>query len=588
MKPLSWAYALATLLFGVAAMLFFALAYPHHLHFQEQYQLFLYEWDYVGDVLSLPGGLADLIGRFLTQFFLYAWVGAGLIAALLMGMQLLTYVLLRGSHSAAAGPLAYALSFVPSLLCCCFLCDDNALMSAPVALLLVVAAALVMRCLTSDRWRLIVSLVSVPFIYQLAGAFALVYALLLVIQELRRERSFHVAVWTCVLLVVLLAVPAAWGQWMHYPLRLLYVGPHYYRQPDLFAQWAWAAACAVPVLLLLPVRFRGWMPRRRAVVTLSGLWLVLMLAGGMTVRSLQSQTQEATMAYDFMARNAMWNRILLLAEHRAPRNQVSAVALNLALAERGQLCDRMFEYPQNGLAGLLPNFDTDCVSPLATSEAFYRLGMINTAQRFVFEAQEAIPDFQKSARCYKRLAETNLINGHYEVARKYLTALQHTLFYRDWATATLALTADDAAVSAHPEYGVLRSMRSADDYYFGGNTLYSILERQLQSCPTNRIAFEYLEAACLLTLDVERALAYGSMAQSMGYAQLPSAVQQAMLIGWSQTHNAAAEPIPAYFDPALVQGFKNFCSVLKRSNGDPRSVQKQFGQTYWAYYYQHQ
>lgn len=205
------------------------------------------------------------------------------------------------------------------------------------------------------------------------------------------------------------------------------------------------------------------------------------------------------MAYDFMARNAMWNRIIQKAQQQAPRNQVSVVALNLALAERGGLVENMFKFPQNGIIGLLPGFSNDYVSPLVTSEALYRLGLINTAQCYVFEAQEAIPDFQKSARCYKRLAETNLINGDYAVARKYLNALCHTIYYRTWAEQTMALLGDEEAINAHPEYGALRQMRSNQDYFFGGNTLQQILGRQLESNPENRMAAQYLEAVYLLT-----------------------------------------------------------------------------------------
>ncbi|MCO7111572.1 DUF6057 family protein [Bacteroides uniformis] len=69
--------------------------------------------------------------------------------------------------------------------------------------------------------------------------------------------------------------------------------------------------------------------------------------------------------------------------------------------------DRMFEFYQNGTEGLLPEFQRDFTSPLPTSEAYYHLGMVNTAQRFTFEAMEAIPNFNKSGRCFKRLAETN-------------------------------------------------------------------------------------------------------------------------------------------------------------------------------------
>ena len=95
-----------TLLFGVAVLLFFGLAYPHHLHYQEQFQLFLFDRAYVWDVVRLPGGFADLLGRFCTQFFLFAWVGALIIGVLLSVVQLLTLLLIDHSpltidHSAA-------------------------------------------------------------------------------------------------------------------------------------------------------------------------------------------------------------------------------------------------------------------------------------------------------------------------------------------------------------------------------------------------------------------------------------------------------------------------------------------------------
>ena len=88
-----------TLLFAVAVILFFGLAYPHHLHYQEQFQLFLFDRTYVWDIVKLPGGVADLLGRFCTQFFLFAWVGAFIIALLRSAVQLLTLRLTNGQCS---------------------------------------------------------------------------------------------------------------------------------------------------------------------------------------------------------------------------------------------------------------------------------------------------------------------------------------------------------------------------------------------------------------------------------------------------------------------------------------------------------
>lgn len=580
MKNGRWIFLLSSTLFGVVVMLFFALAYPHHLHFQEQYQLFQFTKSYILDVLSLPGGVADLAGRFLTQFFLYAWVGATLIALVLVGIQLLAYYLLRQSREDI---FAYALSFIPAILSCCFLCDENALMSAPVALLIVLGSALSIKVIESDKLRRILALVSIPIIYMLAGAFVLAYVIVLIIGEIQRKRSLRVLPMVGGMLIVGAIVPAIWHQFVHCSLEHLYMGPHYYRVPDEFPRWAWMAVVVVPLLMPLQRILSKWNPKK-ALVVFATFWAILMLAGGVIVNTLQSQAQENIMAYDFMARNAMWNRILQKAQNQAPRNQVAAVALNLALAERDMLTSNMFEFPQNGIAGLLPNFTSDYISPLVTSEAFYRLGMVNTAQRFVFEAQEAIPDFQKSARCYKRLAETNLINGAYEVARKYLNALQYTMFYSTWATETLAMIGDDKAVEAHPEYGSLRKMRIDQEHFFGGNELHQILVWLLEAYPKNKIAFEYLEASCMLVKDVEKASNYYSYSEALGYKEVPSAIQQAMLLHWSRNRNTT-DQIPSNIQSNIFQGFKNFFSTMQAHNGNPAAVKKLYGNTYWSYYY---
>lgn len=582
MKHSGWIYLLSTLIFGVAVLLFFALAYPHHLHFQEQYQLFMFNKGYVLEVLAVPGGVADLLGRFLTQFFLYAWVGASLIALVMVGIQLLTYRLLQ---NVCSGHLNYALSFIPAIISCCFLCDENALMTAPAALTIVLGGVLAVQSISKDNVRQVIEIASIPLVYMMAGAFVLLYAVILIITEVQKRYTTKLLPVVGGILLVASLSPAIWHHFVHYSLMQLYVGPHYYRITDVFPIWAWGAVATVPLLMLLSKILSRW-SIRRTLTAHAILWTMLMLIGGDMVYSSQSQQQESIMAYDFMARNAMWNRIIQKAQQKAPKNQVAAVALNLALAERGMLTSHLFEYPQNGISGLLPSFTRDYVSPLVTSEVLYRLGMINTAQCFVFEAQEAIPDFQKSARCYKRLAETNLINGAYEVARKYLIALQNTLFYRAWATETLALIADGEAVNKHPEYGSLRKMRSNQNYFFGGTPLHQILSTQLEANPQNRIAFEYLEAACMLVKDVERATSFYSLSEPLGYQGIPRNIQQAMLLNWSQNHKIN-EPIPEYFQPDVVQEFKSFFSALQSSNGNPKSMQTVFGNTYWFYYYFH-
>ena len=446
-------HPLYTLLFGLSVLLFFGLAYSHHLHYQEQYQLFLFDSTYVWEIVRLPGGVADLLGRFSTQFFLYAWVGALIIAVLLSLVQLLMLWLTNSLSNLATGWL-YGLSFVPSFLLWLFLLDEHALMGGLWAVLLTQLAFWGYTLLPGGWTRRIVVLVTIPILYYMVGP--------------------------------------AWN------------GSHYYRYPTvtpylLYA--AWLSAIALPFLVRV---FRKWITASdRPIMTLCSFALVAAVMGSVVWKNANFKA-EKVMQYDFMASHQQWNRILQAVSAEKPNNQIGVTVQNLALGMHSMLADHLFDYNQNGLAGLLPDVKEDATSPMPTAEAFYQLGMIYVAQRTVFEAQEAILDFQKSGRCYKRLAQTNLINGSYEVARKYLTALQKTLFYRDWADETMQLLGDEEAIARHPEYGRLRRFAYDGDYYFSDHVTPEMLETLFFHNTDNRLAFEYLKAYYMLTGDRER------------------------------------------------------------------------------------
>ncbi|MDE5571434.1 MAG: hypothetical protein K2I86_05210, partial [Prevotella sp.] len=310
------------------------------------------------------------------------------------------------------------------------------------------------------------------------------------------------------------------------PVDSIWSGIHYYRYPTVFPVLLWYASLSVFILILIARIFHRWVnASKHCAVPLCSF--VLMAAGmGYLVWKNGNFKAEKVMRYDFMARHQQWNRILETINEEQPNNQIGVTVQNLALAMRGMLADHMFQYHQNGISGLLPDAERDATSPLPTAEVFYQLGMINIAQRLVFEAQEAILDFQKSARCYKRLAQTNLINGNYEVARKYLTALQKTLFYREWANETLPLLGDEKAIAKHPEYGRLRQLASDKNFYFGDHVTPQMLQTLFSSNTDNRLAYEYLMAYYLLTGDLGSFVNSVSWGDKLGYTAIPRHFQE--------------------------------------------------------------
>ena len=305
-------HLLYTLLFDVAVLLFFGLAYPHHLHYQEQYQLFLFDWDYVWDIVKLPGGVADLFGRFCTQFFLFAWVGALIIALLLSLVQLLTLRL------ANYGWL-YGLSFVPSFLLWLFLLDENALFGAVWAVLLTQLAFCGLLRLPNGWVRRILSIVAFLILYWVA-----------------------------------------------------FGGNHYYRIPNTFPTLfyaAWFSAMIIPLVMWLVVRGKKSENAQQQNNSLTPHLLVIAsfalvaVVFGTIIWEKANFKAERVMQYDFMACHQQWNRILATANAEKPNNQIGVTVQNLALAMHGQLADHLFDYRR------VPAAISDWHRPISSSAA---------------------------------------------------------------------------------------------------------------------------------------------------------------------------------------------------------------------------
>ena len=245
------------------------------------------------------------------------------------------------------------------------------------------------------------------------------------------------------------------------------------------------------------------------------------------------------------------------------------------------MADSQFEYFQNGPDGLLPPFVGDHTNPVSTSEIYWHLGMVNTAQRYMFEAQEAIPDFQKSARCYQRLAETNLVNGDFEVARKYLKALQHTIFYRNWAQETKALLDAGTLFERRPELARARAIRLQEhDFLFSETEMDSMLGLLKVEHPENSMALDYLMAWCLLRKDLDRFVECIGMVDAPA---MPKAYQEALLLRWVLTHNNF-EGLPTYISLANARRISQFITDLQAKTSEAE-MQRKYGDTYWFYYY---
>ena len=459
-----WNWGLSVLV-GIGIFLFWYVGYPHAMSYHEQYQLFLWTWDYFVERISLPGGLADWLGEFIVQFYYVEWLGALLLALLFVALQRLTLRLLT------QGTVSICLSLVPVALFWWLMGDINVMLSLPVAVVL----ALTLACVRYGKSLSWLDIVIVPVAYWLIGPVVWLYVIIRVLQWGWKH------LWSAGWLVAVQVMVYAWllPQW---PLQMAMTGLTYYRIPLHYPQWS------------------GYDKDMYELIRL-----------------------------DYLVRNERWDEVV----KRAGKYQVNTPfwsnCVNLALSQKRLLADRMFDFYQSGEDALIMPRVRDLTSMLPTAETFWRLGMVNSAQRYMFDTQESILNAKKSGRCTKRIAECMIVNGHYQTAAKQLDLLKKSLFYRAWAEEAEALMKDEAKINAHPVYGKMRQLRYKESFLYSYEEIDKMFGLLFMDNQANKMALDYFMGQMLLKGNVQGFQQYMGMVQQYGgYREMPLGYQDAM------------------------------------------------------------
>lgn len=568
-----------TLLFALCVTLFWALPGVSLLSFQEQYQLFLFTGDYFTERISVPGGFADYIAEFLTQWNYVFVAGAIIIGILLTVFQRLTWQMM---HIEGLDGVWYPLSFIPALLLWAYMCNANVMLSFVIALILSELMIMVWRYDAvggSIVGKVIFIAVLYPLSYWLIGPCMFVIAGYVLLSEMF-SKSRASSVWLGIGSVIYsIAVVLVVAQFRPEPLYRLFGGLNYFRYP---AYIPWAQMGMMALVAVFPFVLKK-LPRVKARIVIP-VQLAVILCGGIALVWFNFNTlANELIDYDYLVRVHAWDKIIAKAEKKQPSTPLEVSCVNFALSQKGELCDRLFEFYQNGGEGLFPTFTRDMLSPVSTGEIFYSLGMINDAERYFFEAQQAIPNFRRSGRLCKEIIDCEIINGNYKVARKLLHELQYSLFYSGWADSRLDMLGNERKINADNNYGKLRKFRVGKDYLFSDSEMDQMLGLVFTHCYDNRNAYEYLMAYELVQRDMKRFMEYYPIGKYAGYSDhIPYAIQQALLFDWTNTHGSF-EGIPYSIDQRWGELMAQFIQTYMTNREDPSLSVPPLGNTFWNY-----
>ena len=370
----------------------------------------------------------------------------------------------------------YLLSYVLPLLLWWMMGDISLLLSFPVAVVLALALGVV-----AGKVGVVGELLLIPLGWWLIGPAMWLYVVIRIFQMGWRH------LWTAGLLLVSQIIGYAWllPQW---PLQMVMTGLTYYRVPMEYPS------------------FKGY---DKEVYEL--IW------------------------QDYQIRKENWDAIIDRAEKHVVRTPFWSNSVNLALSQKRLLADRMFDFYQSGDDALIMPRMRDLTSNLPSAEAYYRLGLVNSAQRYMFDIQESILNGKKSGRCTKRIVECMLVNGHYKPALKYIDLLKKSFVYRGWAEEAERIVLSDAKtrewrINAHPMLGRLRQLRFKDDFLYSHGEKDKIFGLLFMNNHDNKMALDYFIGEMLLRGNIQGVMQYMRWAEQYGgYRQMPVGYHDAVM-----------------------------------------------------------
>lgn len=565
---------------GIAVFLFLQHYFEFHFYYVEQLQLFLYHRAFLSDLLFSFGGLSELISRWLLQFFIHPKMGALITTALLLAIAIL-----MNSVTKKINP-KISLILIP-LLSSVFIfflhLNHNYYIAGTVAYIFALAAFLFYLHTQRPIANLIVSTLFTLLLFWWAGPTAFLFAVTVTLWQFLTTRKRVLHALTPLFVFVILAfvsVRLSWvGDYRQTFLPAIYFHPKLTPPPIIYFPWGLMLLLVVISHLLRNLNIS----RRLQYVVVAGQLLIVPVIVYTLIPTHGQHSSAEYKKMDYYLRMEGWSDIIE-GSKKPITNLLHAYYLNIALMETNQLGHQFLMFDKKGTKGLVPIEDKGLPSLMVSNELNFTLGDIAASQRFAFEANLTVSK-TGSPRLYKRLIQTNLINGEYAVAEKYIQLLEQTHAYKKWAMEQRRFLYNDKAITDDPLLGKKRRGLPMDNYLLASHDPVHKVNSLLKADPTNRSAFDYLASIFLfekqVSLFIELVDEYCTTEESL--ADLPEKFQEGIIVYYESDPSAWER---YNVNPRVTEKYINYKQLYLENRSDPRVADilyRSFGNTYWLY-----
>ena len=554
------------------AGLWFYVPGRYILYANEDLKLFEKSASYLLSFFDRPGGVLEYLAGFLSQFYRYSLAGALVLGVLIavcaisvhhlfsklsgrkvsMAWGIVAALLMVGMHNFYPHQLSHSLGFLLSISGASFIPERKGS-------------------------RILFMALGIPLIYFLSGGFIWIFALLalMVFFKEQKKPDFQsiLFVLTYSTIVFLAAALFYLQPWKELIVIQLPMGPAYGSSPwpMLFLSW-----------ILLGLLFMI----TRAGSKINGRWklgmeAILCLGAGALILHFSYHRKNAEFfRIEKMAIEQEWDALLEYTEKHPSTNLFGSFYTNLALANKGLLCEELFRYPQGfGRRGLCFGWEEKEEILRRGSDFFWTIHYVNEAHHWAFES---LIIEGPTRRNLNRLIQTELIRGNYRVAQKYIDQLNRSLFQRKLADHYYTFLDHPDSMIADPELGPRMNSEMKSDFFAEGADLEKNLRSVLANHPSRRPAIDYLMALYLLEKNVEKIHPLLPYFREGHGGTLPSLLDESLIV-YQITHREEA-PSGLQVSPSTLKRFEEYTKVLRQYRNPEdaaRMLYPGYGHTFW-------
>lgn len=497
-------------------------------------QFFRLNWNYIVGYFYKPASLSCLIGDFLTQFYYLRAGGAVIITGCLL---LLWYLIYWITSHIFSWKYSYPFSLLATALVTGYHFTIVYPLAATVSLIIALAVFRLYTLLSNSSIRIIAGIILVPLLYIAVGLGVYLFVLVVVLYELKIKQI------------------KSWLKWVY-------------------------GFILISIVAISPVSMRAhyYLPAGQAYIY--------------PVTELEKPTPDFTFE-SLLSIDCEWyfnhpEEVLELANKTPVKTRYVIYYYNLASAALNQLPENFLSFDQIGLGGIFipfkDNEQTNYLSILIGNEVYYFIGDINTSEHYALMANTYSPKCICS-RAIRRLAETNIINGEYAAAEKYLKILDQTIFYRQWAHEMEQYLYNDSLCNNTPWIANKRAQMPVKDHIAANpNYFINTLDYLLEDHPDNQAALDYLLCTCLLYKDIESFYkALTNYKHNCRGIYLPKLYQEALIVYFG-THKDVENFKSFKFTNETMRQSTMFQERYSQSQGNGSALYQDFGNTYLFYY----